>query len=312
MYFGDLRVVGLSDDLSLSLFSNLQKKIRDKVRFTKMAVSSMESWVNIFDARTYELLTKITTHSKVINLQFIDENTIALPCGSSIYVHNTNTGAELFRLNGHKDQMFAIDSCRTTLYTGSHDHSVRAWDLQTRKEIWYTDLERIIYVIKVISSDRILAGGSNQSTHYTVYLLDTRNGDIERRIDQHANLLYGISVTREYIITVGFDKVIVWDKNFKEIRNFAQGPIFSSSEIEDGMYAMSHNGSELGIWNIHNGACISRCLLDVGALAYPGIPGRLIIGTMNTGEVFDYNVHTKERVLIDGSMKKQIRSIKFI
>ncbi len=159
---------------------------------------------------------------------------------------------------------------------------MRAWGLTTKTQLWQYDHIGRVYAIKSLGPEQLLVGGAvlflNIGADFApLTILNTKDGTAIRSVSDHTDITYHLIVTKEYVVSVGFEQVTVRDRDLQPIRSFASGEHLKVTMMEDDILASTHNGCELGLWNIKTGECISTTKLDCTSIAYYGEPGKLII-----------------------------------
>ena len=129
---------------------------------------------------------------------------------------NSGIAKELYTLAGHSDAAscvaFSPDSL--LLASGSHDKTIKLWDVQTGKEL-HTIEERFVIDNIVFSPDGlILASNSMELYDKNVKLWDIKTGKILRTLTGHSESLSSIAFSPDGLIlaSASYDRTVrLWD-----------------------------------------------------------------------------------------------------
>lgn len=306
MNFGDVTFTGHT----YAIQNLLNRKLREK-RNKLIIAGCLSGLVSIYNVSTNTLLPQIQTTQKTpaYCIQIIDDDTFATQNNNhQIGIFSISQNKLEYNLQGHNGIVYAFELQDRTLFSGGYDSAVRVWDLTTRKQVYEYHFGTNIYALRLVSRNRLLIGGAKVSTYAPLHLINTLDGTLLERVESHTDLIYQIKSTNKYIITAGFDTVIVRDHDLTEIRRFAGGPQHSADVMESDILALSHNGEELGLYDLNSGNSIFKHKRDVARLVYYGVPGKLVIGTKD-GKLLFYDVATRTAEEYDSVAGSMIRAI---
>jgi WD40 repeat protein len=154
-------------------------------------------------------------------------------------------------------------------------------------------------------------GGDGQRPN-TVYMLNTKDGTILHTARDHTRLVYQIECTKDYVVTLGFDFVIVRNHKLEKIRSFSRDDHISSTIMENDILAVNHGEKNIGLFDLNTGEQLSKHDVIVSRIAYCGVPGMLVIGR-NDGSMAFYNVSTKRiQELPRTNFSGAVRAIKVV
>jgi WD40 repeat protein len=315
--FADVTVTAYDGAVSI-IFQKLCKKLRSvRKQYTLLAAGFVSGNVLVYNI-TDKKVRIIEDPGPIYAVRIFDSDRIAYSRGDTIYIHQlqeneddfsvftmNSYGKRLFELKGHTSIVYALQYLDGVLYSASYDRTVRAWNLDTRALLWSYEYQASVYDIMLSCNSRIVIGGELHNSKSSVEMLDTRTGQLIYSVSDHKALIYRILCTKEFIITLGFDRVIVRDKDLEFIREFAPAKHYSAAMIDDEILATSHEGNEIGVWNIRTGKCVTRIPQKTASLVYSGIPGKLYVADYD-GNVMLLDVFTqqKEDLFKCGSMTR--------
>jgi WD40 repeat protein len=306
MNFGDVTFTGHTYVVQ----NLLSKKLREK-RNKFIIAGCLSGLVSIYNVSTNTLLPQIQTTQKTpaYCIQIIDDDTFATQNNNhQIGIFSISQNKLEYNLQGHNGIVYAFELQDRTLFSGGYDSAVRVWDLTTRKQVYHYHFGSNIYALRLVSRNRLLIGGAKAAQKAPLHLINTVDGTLLERVEDHTDLIYQIKSTNKYIITAGFDSVVVRDHDLTEIRRISGGPQHSADVMEDDILALSHNGEELGLYDLNSGKCISKHKRDVARLVYYGVPRKLVIGTKD-GKLLFYDVATRNAEEYDSVAGSMIRAI---
>lgn len=181
----------------------------------------------------------------------------------SLLLWNVPTGS-LHQWSGHAAPVWtvAFDATGEILASGSHDQTVRLWDIQTQRCLQV--LEGHKDGVRALAFDpdaqRLASGGSDQ----TIRLWDVQTGICLNVLQGHTGGVFTLAFTADdqQLISGSFDQTIrVWDpqtgKSVKVLRGHTGG-IWSVAVSPDGQRLASGSGDQtIRLWNLQTGSCLN-------------------------------------------------------
>jgi len=195
-------------------------------------------------------------------------NTIAI--GSEpgdIIILNAITGSQATVLSGHIHQVncltFSPDG--TLLVSGSHDKTVKLWDIQTGGVVkTFSGHTREVWCVSISADCITIASGSEDRT---IHLWDIQTGECHCIIQQQHVVFYiSFSPTDpQHLISISDSKLWQWDTNGHQIRPPCDGSHIAFSS--DGNQIVSCYKAVVTVQNSNSGAIVARLWLS-GIYAY--------------------------------------------
>ena len=191
------------------------------------------------------------------------DGTIAVGCKhGDIIILNSTTGIQKAVLSGHTDEVICVEfsSDGTLLVSGSHDRTVKLWDMQTggvvRTFSGHTGRVRCVSIS--VDCTKIVSGSHDQ----TICLWDIQTG-------QCCCTMKGLKTARQisfsptnpqYFISIFLDhmnvgKIWQWDTDGHQIKppHDGSGVAFSPN----GTQFVSHHKAAVTVWDVNSGAIMS-------------------------------------------------------
>jgi len=194
-------------------------------------------------------------------------NTIATGLGSGdIVILDGITGSQVAVLSGHTHRVnsltFSLDG--TLLVSGSHDMTVKLWDVQTGGVIkTFHGHTNLIFSVSISPDCTTIASGSHD---YTIRLWDIPTKECYRIIAQQTWVM-GVSFSPtdpQHLISVSGGKIQWWD-----IAGHKIGPEYYGSCVvfsPDGTQFASCNGATVTVRSSYSGAILTEFHMDVNYL----------------------------------------------
>jgi len=214
---------------------------------------------------------------------------VGLGFGEIITLHGI-TGSQTAILSGHTDNVvsLAFSPDGTSLVSGSHDKTIKLWDLQTGGVIktFYGHTNQVLSVSILADCTRIASGSADK----TIRLWDTQAGNCHHIIEQQ-HWVYYVQFSPTYpwhFISESSGKVQLWDINGHQINPIQDGS--SATLSPDGTQIILCSGRDIVVKNIDSGAivakfCVPKYLITQCCFS---LNGRLIaVAVGNTAHVWD-------------------------
>ena len=172
--------------------------------------------------------------------------------------------AQIWQKKGHTDwiRSVAFDARGQTLASGSHDKTIKLWDVKTGELIKSLDNGSRVYSVAFSPEYDILASGGDEEV---VKLWDIRTGNCRQKLTGHTTWIgavtFGRDVEGNEILASGSDDgaIRVWNpSDGKCIRILSNGHASIHSVSFDPTSTMLASGSAdktVKIWNIQTGQC---------------------------------------------------------
>lgn len=91
---------------------------------------------------------------------------------------------------GHVASIYSVDGVNNLVYTGSGDHFVARWNIDTgTQDAFSIKAEQAVYCLKLISNNSILAFGTNSGS---LHVIDIENKNEIRHFVQHKTAIFSI------------------------------------------------------------------------------------------------------------------------
>ena len=223
------------------------------------------------------------------------KNTVAVGFGSGcIVILDGITGIQTAILSGHTDQVrclvFSLDG--TSLVSGSHDKTVKLWDVQTGGVVeTFHGHYSWVYSVSISADHTMIASGSKDNA---VRLWNIQTEECHRVIGQRS----GVTCVRfsptnpQHLISVTDDKLWHWDINGHQTNppqnGFNSNIVFSS----DGTQFVLCQGEDIIVQNTSSGAIVVKFHIpNSGANCYCFSPDDrfIAVATGRTAYVWDTN-----------------------
>jgi RNA polymerase sigma factor (sigma-70 family) len=211
----------------------------------KALLTAGAGWLSAWDVATGKELRRCRCpeHSRALALA-PDGKTLAVatdtddPKSVAIYLRDTSTGRALQELRGHRalirSLVFAADG--RTLVSGSHDKTVRFWDVARGKEVRRFDEPDMVLAIALSPDGKTLATGSFHSTNskWTVRFRDAATGREQRRFQTDRFVFHlAFSPDGKTLVALAPDNggqptstIYLWDVVTGTLRNLGGQPAF--------------------------------------------------------------------------------------
>jgi len=184
---------------------------------------------------------------------------VAVGLGSGdIIILNAITGIQAAVLSGHTSYVYSQDfsSDGTLLVSGSHDKTVKLWDVQTGGVIKILSGHTSLVLAVSISADcTTIASGSNDKS---IRLWGIQNGECHHTIRQE-DYVRNVSFSPmdpQYFISVCDKKIWQWDTNGHQIKPPFDGTCASFST--DGTLLVSHYKGVVTVQNFNSGVIVTK------------------------------------------------------
>ena len=175
-----------------------------------------------------------------------------------IIVLDSTTGTQRAVLSGHSDVASCVEfsSDGTLLISGSHDKTVKLWDIQTggvvRTFSGHTDLVQCVSIS--VDCTKIVSGSHDQM----ICLWEVQTGKCYYTIEGH-DITYQIRFSPtnpQCFISASSDRVCQWDTNGNQIEppHLGSGIAFSPG----GTQFVSYYWTSFKVWNVSSGAVVSK------------------------------------------------------
>ena len=196
------------------------------------AVATFSGDILLVDLPSGALIRKLRGHTEMAfaGVRFLPDNRHLLSASGdflapvddfSLRLWDVSTGTEIHRFLGHTDKIWNMDLSPDHRYaiTGSHDGTLRRWDLQTGACEILADVspQCIISCTYSPNGKQILAGLGKRSSNapdYSLRLLDSTNGQECRRLYGHTEAVQDVvfSPDGRLAISAALDqRLFLWD-----------------------------------------------------------------------------------------------------
>jgi WD40 repeat protein len=195
-----------------------------------IASGGLDGYIHIWSINS-GLGRRITTYSPVFSLQLMSSNSNRLIAGlyQVIHIYDITTDYPLSGLFGHTNFITDIVLINSNLLaSGSHDYTVRIWNLTTNQSVYVFSHAWPVTSLKMISSDTLASGSLDR----TVKLWNITSGSLIRTFTGHsAAILLSVDLFSPQILVSGSE-----DQTIK-LWNISSGQV--QNTINTGVYVIS-------------------------------------------------------------------------
>jgi WD40 repeat protein/serine/threonine protein kinase len=258
----------------------------------RLASGDMDGIVRVWDAASgQERLTLPAYPAPIRCVAFSPDGRQIASSADLIHVADTADGHELFRLSGHTDMIMSIafSPDGQFLASGSWDHTVRLWDVATRKLVrTFTGPAQVDCVTFSSDGRRIATGGQDKM----VRIWDAASGQAIRTLKGHSDdvMRLAFSPDGRRLVSAGYDRTVrLWDvDNGQELAVFkghTQALSGVAYDTNHGRLVSSGWDGRLRFWNL---ASVQRPIVlkgpagPVSHLAFSPDCGRVVSGARDT------------------------------
>jgi WD40 repeat protein len=176
---------------------------------------------------------------------------------------------------GHAGSVFSVafSPDGKQLLSGSHDRTIRLWDVQSGKELRRFESHRDLVYGVAFSPDgrRILSGSADN----TVRLCDVKTGNELRCFKSHTSIVYAVAFRPDgkRVASAGHDKTVrLWDvETGKELHRFEGHPYYAFNGVTfspDGKRVVAGSSdATVRLWDVESGEEL-RCFRGHGAAVH--------------------------------------------
>ncbi|KAF7724886.1 SCF ubiquitin ligase complex subunit cdc4 [Apophysomyces ossiformis] len=202
-------------------------------------------------------------------------------------------------LSGHRDSVRALAVYGNILASGSYDHTVRIWNLETGEPYHVLEGHRDrVYSVVIDMKRRQCISGSLDST-VRVWSLD--DGECLRLLKGHTILVGLLGLADDHLVSAAADATLrVWCPDSGDCRYVLLGHQGSITSFQHDKYKII-SGSEGGVklWDIRTGKLLHNLITDVNCVWRVAFDDRRCIAAVQSRdvtriEVLDYGVYGLE------------------
>ena len=169
----------------------------------------------------------------------------------TISVFNKENGKHVQDLLGHTHHVLSLAWNSDKLVSGSHDTSVRLWDVETAKDSVLTK-GHTQCVGCVAASNELIVSGSQDAT---VCLWDARDAKPVNRLRNHSAGVHCLALDDDYIYSCSDDNTIcMWDRRAARASKYIEkASRLTSCALKSGLLAAGSTDSNVYIWDTLTG-----------------------------------------------------------
>ncbi len=199
------------------------------------------------------------TFQSIFSYQFptIDQNTVTNFKNFYHFYSNLTKGVYASHtFNGHESSVCSLVVDGQTLFSGSWDNTIKAWDIKTRKCIaTFNGHEESVLSIAV--AGQTLFSGSGD---YTIKAWDIKTGECIATLEGHEDSVLSIAVVGQTLFSGSYDKTIkAWDIKTGECIATFKGhkkSVYSLAVVGQTLFSGSGDYT-IKAWDIKTGECIA-------------------------------------------------------
>ena len=264
-----------------------------------IASGSGDKTINIWNARTGQLLRTLEGHDKRVNSVAIAADGSTIISGSddqTVRVWNGNTGELLRTLEGHRKGVnsVAIAADGRTIVSGSSDQNILVWDwINWELKAFLEGHEKRVNSVAIAADGRTIISGSDDKT---VRVWDWQTPALKATLEGHEKQVNSVAIAadgRTIISGSGDETIRVWDWTTWELKLIIEG-----HEREVNAVAISSDGR-----NIYSGSD------DRSIRVWDLASGELenIFQDQNSDKIYGFATSNYEQIIVGGISDRSIR-----
>jgi len=157
-------------------------------------------------------------------------------------------------LRGHEAPIRAIAARGRTVVSGSYDHTLRVWDIETGTCTWVlTGHSGKVYSLALDLDHHQVFSGSMDGT---IRCWDINNGNCKSVMQGHTSLVGLLSLSSSYLVSGSADAVVfVWNPSTQELCHKFTGHKGAVTALHNSdLRVISGDESALSLWNVKDGS----------------------------------------------------------
>lgn len=214
------------------------------------------------------------------------------------------------RLLGHADSVYCVQFDHSKIVTGSRDHTIKFWDLQTLTCI-HTLRGHTQSVLCLQFNDKVVVSGSSDST-IIVWDIDTRQ--IIHRLHGHTAGVLDVCFDDQYIVSCSKDTTIkVWDfatRTIVRTMTGHRGPV-NAVQLHKGQVVSASGDCVVKLWDVNTGQCIRDFIGHERGLACVQFDGTTIVSGSNDKKIRIWEAATGRCIRVLEGHTDLVRTLHF-
>jgi len=227
----------------------------------------------------------------------------------------------VWQKKGHTDwiRTLAFDAKCQTLATGSHDQTIKLWDVQTGDLIKTIHAKSRIYSLMFSADyDSLASAGDSQ----TIQIWDVRTGKCQQTLEGHKSWIgavaFGRDATHEVLASGSNDgEIRIWDIDsgqcLKRLEDSGDSIQALSFDAASRKLASGDAGNAIKVWNVGTGERIQRFEghSDWIRTVHLSLGGRLLASGSNDKTIRLWDTETGQRVRTIEAHETRVWSVAF-
>ncbi|KAH8549327.1 WD40-repeat-containing domain protein [Umbelopsis sp. PMI_123] len=214
------------------------------------------------------------------------------------------------RPESHTAGIYCIQFDDEKIVSGSRDHTVKIWDMQTGtciRTLW----QHTASVLCLQYDDRFIISGSSDKT---IKQWDIHTGELIRSLNGHSESVLNLRFDKNYIVSCSKDRTVrVWSVHSGSVlrRLVGHRAAVNACQFKDNLIVSASGDRTIKLWDLETGACLRTFDSHSRGIACVQFDGRIIASGSSDQTIKIWDVATGECTQTLTGHSNLVRTVQF-